>query len=220
MGPGKATEQTGTVSPSNPVVREATRKSREESRALIVAATTELVKERSFAELSVGEIMERAGRERTLFYRHFDGIPDLLVQASTDAVAQLYAALVELGKASQDANFDTVAVSVEATAQVYVHHGPLLRTIAEVGAADHSILEQGNALRAQFNTMVAEMLADLSPLKDNPPADFEESARALNLMNEMYLRDAFGREPRVSVETAVQTLTEIWMAFINRRAND
>ena len=187
---------------------------------MIVAATTELVKERSFAELSVGEIMERAGRERTLFYRHFDGIPDLLVQASTDAVAQLYAALVELGKASQDANFDTVAVSVEATAQVYVHHGPLLRTIAEVGAADHSILEQGNALRAQFNTMVAEMLADLSPLKDNPPADFEESARALNLMNEMYLRDAFGREPRVSVDTAVQTLTEIWMAFINRQAND
>jgi AcrR family transcriptional regulator len=220
MGPGKATEQAGTVTPPTPVAREATRKSREESRALIIAATTELVKERSYAELSVGEIMERAGRERTLFYRHFNGIPDLLVQASTEAAAQLYAALVELGKARQEADFDSVAVSIEATAQVYVHHGPLLRTIAEVGAADHNILEQGNALRAQFNTMVAEMLADLPPLKENPPADFEESARALNLMNEMYLRDAFGREPRVSVEVAVETLTEIWMAFINRRAND
>ena len=47
-----------------------------------------------------------------------------------------------------------------------------------------------------------------------PPADLAETARALNLMNESYLLDAFGREPRVSAETAVQTLTEIWDAVI------
>ena len=35
-------------------------------------------------------------------------------------------------------------------------------------------------------------------------------------MNETYLLDAFGREPRVSAETAVQTLTEIWDAVIHR----
>ena len=43
-----------------------------------------------------------------------------------------------------------------------------------------------------------------------------ETARALNLLNETYLLDAFGREPRVSPETAVQTLTEIWVAVIRR----
>jgi AcrR family transcriptional regulator len=219
MVPPKATG-TGTVSPSNPAVRETTRKSREESRERIIAATIELVKDRSFADLSVGEIMEHAGRERTLFYRHFNGIPDLLVQASTDAIAKLYAAQVELAKArEEDSDFDAIRMPIEATARVYLEHGPLLRTIAEVGAADHNILEQGNALRAQFNTMVAEMLAEIPQLQEYPPADLEESARALNLMNEIYLRDAFGREPRVSIETAVQTLTEIWIAFINRRAD-
>ena len=35
-------------------------------------------------------------------------------------------------------------------------------------------------------------------------------------MNEAYLLDAFGREPRVSPETAVKTLTEIWDAAIRR----
>jgi hypothetical protein len=35
-------------------------------------------------------------------------------------------------------------------------------------------------------------------------------------MNEAYLLDVFGREPRVSPETAVQTLTEIWDAVIHR----
>ena len=39
-------------------------------------------------------------------------------------------------------------------------------------------------------------------------------ARALNLLNESYLLDAFGREPRVSTDTAVQTLTEIWLGVI------
>ena len=30
------------------------------------------------------------------------------------------------------------------------------------------------------------------------------------------VRDAFGREPRVSPETAVRTLTEVWDAVIHR----
>ncbi len=40
-----------------------------------------------------------------------------------------------------------------------------------------------------------------------------ETARALNLLAESYLLDAFGREPRVSVETAVETLSEIWISL-------
>ncbi len=35
-------------------------------------------------------------------------------------------------------------------------------------------------------------------------------------MGENYLLDVFGREPRVSPETALQTLTEIWEAVIRR----
>jgi len=41
-----------------------------------------------------------------------------------------------------------------------------------------------------------------------------EVARALNLLHESYLLDAFGREPRVSTDTAVQTLTEIWLGVM------
>ena len=37
-------------------------------------------------------------------------------------------------------------------------------------------------------------------------------------MNEAYLLDAFGREPRVSVEVAVQTLSEIWLAMVRSEA--
>ena len=50
----------------------------------------------------------------------------------------------------------------------------------------------------------------------NPTADVKETARALNLANTAYLLDAFGHEPRVSVETAITTLTEIWLRVIGR----
>jgi hypothetical protein len=45
-----------------------------------------------------------------------------------------------------------------------------------------------------------------------PLADAAQTAHALNLMNEAYLLDAFGREPRVDTATAVRTLAEIWTA--------
>ena len=45
-------------------------------------------------------------------------------------------------------------------------------------------------------------------------ADVGETARALNLLAEAYLLDTFGGEPRVSTETALQTLSEIWVALV------
>jgi hypothetical protein len=33
-------------------------------------------------------------------------------------------------------------------------------------------------------------------------------------MNENYLLDAYGREPRVSTAVAVRTLTEVWVAVV------
>ncbi len=52
-----------------------------ESRERIVAAATELVRRRAYAELSVDEVMREAGLGRTIFYRHFDDLADLLLRA-------------------------------------------------------------------------------------------------------------------------------------------
>ena len=72
-------------------------------------------------------------------------------------------------------------------------------------------------IRRRFDDLVARAMSDLLGLGPEPPADVAELARALNLMNESYLLDAFGREPRISVATAIDTLTEIWSAVIRQR---
>ena len=50
-----------------------------EARQQILAAARELLLDRPFAALTVGDVMTRAGLTRTVFYRHFDGLPQLEV---------------------------------------------------------------------------------------------------------------------------------------------
>jgi TetR/AcrR family transcriptional regulator, ethionamide resistance regulator len=195
-----------------------TRLSREEVRARLVDAATELVRDGSFYDLSVTDVTDRAGIERTIFYRHFDDLADLLLRAATEAIESLYQAQVELDEGREEGDLETVRAAIEPAVRVYHQHGPVIRAVTEAGASSPEIAGQGSELRRRFNELTASSLARLPGLKDNPPADIAESARALNLMNEAYLRDAFGRDPRISPEAAIETLTEIWAAFLDRPA--
>ena len=49
----------------------------DEARLRILAATRELLLDRPFAALTVGDVMARAGLTRTVFYRHFESLPQL-----------------------------------------------------------------------------------------------------------------------------------------------
>lgn len=205
-----------TVTPSPPGGRERVRQTRRESRARIVSAATELVRRRSYAELSVDEVMREAGFGRTIFYRHFDDLADMLLRASREAIEELYEAQSGLGQARPDEDPDAVPRALRAAVDVYQRHGPLLRGVAEAAAGDEQIARDYAAMRKRFDDFAAQSLRGVADLGQTPLADVAETARALNLMDESYLLDAFGREPRVSPETAVATLTEIWDAVIRR----
>jgi AcrR family transcriptional regulator len=191
------------------------RQTRQESRERIVAAATELVRTRAYAELSVDEVMRRAGLGRTIFYRHFDDLADLLTRVSREAIEELLAVQRGLTQVRPDEDPDAIRRVLHAGAEVYQRHGPLLRAVAEAAAGDEQIAAAHAEVRRRFDGLAADSLRRSADLGRTAPADLEETARALNLLNETYLLDVFGREPRVSPETAVQTLTEIWDAVIH-----
>jgi TetR/AcrR family transcriptional regulator, ethionamide resistance regulator len=192
------------------------RRNRRESRERIVAAATELVRRRAYAELSVDAVMREAGLGRTIFYRHFDDLADLLARVSREAVEELLEAQRGFVRTGPDDATSVVRRALEAAVEVYQRHGPLLRCMAEAAAVDEQIAGGYAAMRARFDELAEQSLREVVDLGRRPPADLGQTARALNLMNETYLTDAFGREPRVAPETAVQTLTEIWDAVIRR----
>ncbi len=159
--------------------------------------------------------MGEADLERTLFYRHFDDLGDLLRQAAREAFEALYETELDLGPGRDGAQPDAVRAAIEPAARVYQRHGPLLRALSEAAAGDEQIAAGQEAMRRRFDELVADAIGDLGALAAKPPSQVAETARALNLMNESYLLQAFGREPRVSVKAAVRTLSEIWLAVIH-----
>ena len=210
-----------TVAGTKPTsVRSKRRQTRERTRRQIVDAAAELVRERSYAELNVGEIMERAGIGRTLFYRHFDDLGHLLLDVAEEALDELYETQVRLAEArlaEPDRQVPDPAVMMEAievTVDVYSRHGPLLRAVIDAAAGDPVVAGGLAPLRERFDELVAELLERATEQLGNPPADVAESARALNRLTEGYLVDAFGHEARVSSDVATQTLSEIWFAFV------
>jgi AcrR family transcriptional regulator len=193
------------------------RQSRQQARGRIVAAATELVRRTSYGDLTVDDVMRHAGLGRTIFYRHFDDLADLLLRAGREAIEELYEAQRAFGEAQIAERPEDVRAAFEPAVAVYERHGPLLRAIAEAAAGDEQIATGQETIRRRFDELAELALRAASPrLAARPPGDVAETARALNLMNESYLRDAFGREPRVSSETAIRTLTEIWVAVIER----
>jgi AcrR family transcriptional regulator len=192
----------------------AARLTRQETRRRIIDAAAELVRERSYAELNVGELMERAGIGRTLFYRYFDDLGDLIMRASREAVEELYEAQLALAAARTDAGPDSIRAAIAVPVSVYRKHGPLLRAVSEAAAIDERVAAGQARWRKRFYALITDFLRGLVEFDGKPPADTAETVRALDAMNEGYLLDAFGREPRVSEESAVQTLTEIWNAVI------
>ena len=187
-----------------------TRRSRERSRQRIVDAATELVRERSYAELSVGEIMDRAdsgGRSSTA--------------TSTTSATCCCAPAGRRSRSSTRPSWRWPrpvigttptpcgrrsrrrSTSTAATARCCARVSRPRRSDPRVAAA------RGPAL-ARFDELVAEALRGLEAETGRRFADPAETARALNLLAEAYLLDAYGREPRVAQRTAVATLTEIW----------
>jgi AcrR family transcriptional regulator len=195
------------------------RETRQQNRERIVAAAEELVREGSYSTMTVDDVMREAGLGRTIFYRHFDDLADLLRRAGREAIDELFDAQGALQAAALGDSLDVVRSAIEPAVAVYERHGPLLRAIAEAAASEDQIAEGQEAMRRRFDELVEHALGAIPRVTSTPPADLAETARALNLMNESYLRDAFGREPRVSAETAIQTLTEVWFAVIHRNGN-
>jgi AcrR family transcriptional regulator len=192
------------------------RLTRQQSRDRIIAAATELIRRTPYGALTVDDVMREAGAGRTIFYRHFDDLADLLRRAGREAFEALLQAEQELREAHAGGQADIARAAIAPAVAVYRQHGPLLRAIAEAAAiGDEQIAAGQQAMLERFDELVAEVLRASPKLSGRSDDDIAETARALNLMNMNYLLDAFGREPRVSTETAVQALSAIWTAVLD-----
>jgi AcrR family transcriptional regulator len=179
--------------------REYTRVRRAEARERIIAAAERLLTDRPYRDLTVDDVMAEAGLSRTVFYRHFEALPQVVL-ALLATIERDLEEQIPPGPADEQWLRTRLAVGVD----VFADHARFLRALHD--AASHDA-ELEAAYRAFMGRWIDET-ACLLP----PGAESYEVARALNLMNSQYLMDTLGRDPGFDRELAQQTLLAIWSA--------
>jgi AcrR family transcriptional regulator len=191
------------------VQRTKRRQQREETRRQILDTAQEFLRERSFRELSVDALMARTGHTRTVFYRHFDDIPSLVLTL----MAEVGAELVEAGERWAETEEAGPEVARERHAlfvDFYVRNGPLVHAVAEAAHRDEDVEQAYDQMLEGFVALTARAIEARVESGELAPLDAPEIARALVRMLNGYLDDALGRGRSTDPERVLETVVTIW----------
>lgn len=187
------------------------REQRENTRRQILDIATAFLRERPFRELSVDGLMAQTELTRTAFYRHFDDTTDLVLRLLGELTTKLVP-VAERWRASAGERYpDAAREALRAIVDFFVAEGPLVRAIVEAAGVDERIETAYREVMETFIDLTAQTLDALVAAGRLAVVDSPALARALNLMNEAYLLEEFGREPFGDPEVARATLERVWL---------
>ena len=157
--------------------------------------------------------MARTSLSRSSFYVYFRDRHELLLRVVEEIGGQLFAVAERWFAGSGGAGED-VRVALEGVVAVYAGHGPVMRAISDAASVDPEVETVYDGLIASFVEATAARLDDeaADARRTRSLADPHDTAHALVWMTERYLSRSFGSSsPRVSRQTAANTLYEVWV---------
>jgi AcrR family transcriptional regulator len=154
----------------------------DDARRRILAATRELLLERPFSALTVGDVMARAGLTRTVFYRHFDRLAQMAPELLPDSEDPLDDQLIR-GPAD-----DLIAAMVSGLVALYADNGRWLRALDAAAQADPAVATELDRALVGPRRLLEQLVAHAP----HPPADPREFALLLMATHRAYLLDTFG----------------------------
>lgn len=180
----------------------------DEARRRILAAARELLLGTSFADLTVDSVMARAGLARTVFYRHYPGLPHMAADLLPDSDSPLIDSVV----ATPGGTADVVAAMIAVQVGVYAEHGPLLQAIDDAARHDADVATHLDSALIGPRRLLEDLLA----AAPHPPPDPAESARLMMAAHRAYLLDTFGsgRPVRGAKARATAALEALWTRLI------
>jgi AcrR family transcriptional regulator len=191
------------------VQRAKRRQQREETRRQILDAAQSFLREQSFRELSAEAVMQRTGHTRTVFYRHFEDVPALILAL----IAEVGTELVDLGERWSQTERVSPAEARERLAgfvDFYARNGPLVRAVVEASHHDTTVEEAYSQMVEGFIDLTARSIQARIHSGELTPIDAEETARALIRMLNGYLGDALAREEPIDRERVLDVVSTIW----------
>lgn len=180
----------------------------DEARQRILAATRELLLDRPFAALTVGDVMDRAELARTVFYRHFEGLPQLAPELLPDAEDPL---VDQVLRGSPEDLIDTMITGL---VRLYAENGRWLRALDAAAAADRDVAAALDSALIGPRRLLEMLVADAP----SPPPDPREFALLLMATHRAYLLDKFGNgnDTPENRQAAVAALAALWQRLLTK----
>ncbi|MFF2633450.1 TetR/AcrR family transcriptional regulator [Microbacterium sp. NPDC058021] len=174
------------------------------TRASLQDALLALARERSLDELTVGDIVQRAGVNRSSFYQHYGDKETLLADALEEALGEVAAPLRAAPRAS-------APPAMPPELMVYLEHVAQNATLYRRVLGDHGSAVVAGRLRARIESIVSDTvgLADPDVFADMPldVVGAGIAGTALGVIGAWVARD-----PLPPVEVAAQWLWQILVA--------
>jgi TetR/AcrR family transcriptional regulator, ethionamide resistance regulator len=195
------------------------RRKPEEAERAILAAARSFLEERPFREMTVEGVMARTGLSRPAFYAYFQDRYELVTRLLEGFGGLLFAVDRRwlAGGGGREEAVEALIFALWRGSETFVRYGPVLRAIADAASQDPRVEEVyrfgliERLAEAVASRISRDVKAGISPADLDP----EETARALVLLTERYLLDAFGRpEGRPSPDRAaavIGTLEKVWL---------
>jgi TetR/AcrR family transcriptional regulator, ethionamide resistance regulator len=195
------------------------RRKPEEAERVILAAGRAFLEEHPFREMTVEGVMVRTGLSRPAFYAYFKDRYDLVTRLLEGVGGLLFALDWRWLSGTADGN-DVRKVLVDALragSETFVEYGPVLRAISDAAGYDARVEEvyRGGLIQRLVAAVAARISRDIEAGVTSDELNPEQTARALVLMTERYLLDAFGRPERRpsrrETEAILDTVEEVWV---------
>jgi AcrR family transcriptional regulator len=188
----------------------------EDAEREIVDAAEALLREGSYADLTVADVMARTGLGRSSFYVYFADLPALLrsvaarIEGEFLAVSEIWLT----GPGDEDAS----RRSTEGIVEVYVRHGPVLKALADAQATQPVVEEIFRwGVVQHFIDAVTRRCEEQYAAGRFPHLLSREVCHALVLMTEGYLADTLGRTPSADPKPVAAALNVVWSKVLYGR---
>jgi TetR/AcrR family transcriptional regulator, ethionamide resistance regulator len=185
------------------------RQQREETRTQILRAAQRFLEERSFREISVDSLMAGTGHTRTVFYRHFDDIPALILALMAEVGGELVQ-LSEQWERTERVSPEDARARLTSFVDFYVRNGRLVRAVAQAAQHDELVQDAYNGMLEGFMTLTTRAIEERVARGELEPLDAPEVARALVWMLNGYLTDRLGGSAQADPERVLETAWTIW----------
>src|SRR4051812_39923345 len=188
----------------------------EDAEREILDAAEMLLREGSYSDLTIANVMTRTGLGRSSFYVYFADVPALLRRLASRIEGEfLEVSDVWLtGPGDEDASRRSTAGIVA----VYVRHGPVLKALADAAATQPEVEEIFRwGVVQHFIDAVTARCEEQYRAGRFPHLLPREVCHALVLMTERYLADPLGRSPDSEADAVAAALNVVWSKVLYGR---